>query len=140
MIVNRQRQVSFSAARLRVFLHRLGQTLSLRPGAFTVALVSDARMRALNQRFRGQARSTDVLAFPLCKQGWARAYNGYLGDIVISLETARRQARRFGHGLAKEVCLLILHGVLHLLGYDHETDHGEMNRRERSLRHRLGLE
>ncbi len=140
MIVNRQRRVCISARRLEGFLRRLRRTLGLCTEAFTVALVSDARMRALNRRFRGQARTTDVLAFPLRKQSSARAYNGYLGDIAISLETARRQARRLGHSLANEVCLLILHGVLHLLGYDHETDRGEMNRRERVLRRRLGLE
>ncbi len=97
-------------------------------------------MRALNRRFRGQVRATDVLAFPLHEHSSASAGNGYLGDVVISLEMARRQARRLGHSLAREVQLLILHGVLHLLGYDHETDRGEMDRRERALRRRLGLE
>ena len=140
MVVNCQRRISFPVHRLKDFLRRLSQTLGLRTEAFTVALVSDAHIHALNRRFRGQARTTDVLAFPLRKHGSTSAGNGYLGDVVISLETARRQARHLGHSLAKEVRLLILHGVLHLLGYDHETDRGEMNRRERTLRCRLGLE
>ena len=66
--------------------------------------------------------------------------NGYLGDVVISAETARRQSRRFGHSLGEEIRLLMLHGLLHLLGYDHEKDDGQMNRRELRLRRRLGLE
>jgi len=94
----------------------------------SIAFVSDAAMRRLNRHYRGKNTTTDVLTFP-----------GDRPDIVISLEQARRQAREEGHSLAMEVRYLILHGLLHALGYDHETDGGKMNALEMRVRGRVGL-
>lgn len=102
-------------------------------GSVCVALVSDARIRTLNRDFRQANKATDVLSFP------ADDPAGFLGDIVIASGVARRQARAAKHPLATELKVLALHGLLHLLGYDHETDHGEMARVETRLRRRLGL-
>ena len=101
-------------------------------GAMTVAIVSDARVRALNRRFRQKDKTTDVLSFPSEERG-------YLGDVVISSGVAARQARAAGHSLATELRVLALHGLLHLLGYDHERDDGQMARLERRLRRMGGL-
>ena len=101
-------------------------------GGVTVALVPDARVRALNRQYRKQDRPTDVLSFPSDQRG-------YLGDVVIAAGVARRQARDAGHPLATELRVLALHGLLHLLGYDHERDDGRMARYERRLRRRGGL-
>jgi len=108
----------------------------------TVLFARAAAMRALNARFRGRNRSTDVLSFPAAAApGGELTREGiHLGDVAIGVETARRQARRMGRALSREVELLLLHGYLHLLGYDHETDGGRMDRLERSLRRRLALE
>jgi len=134
MIVNQQRRVPVDADELATFASRLARALKLSRRSFGVALVTDRRIAALNRRYRRRARPTDVLSFP------ASESNGYRGDVVISAETARRQARRLRHSTADEVKFLMLHGILHLLGYDHETDDGRMNRREHALRRRLGLE
>jgi probable rRNA maturation factor len=101
-------------------------------GSVTVALVSDARIRALNRRYRGKDRTTDVLSFP-------GAEPGMLGDIVIAAGVARRQAQAAGHSIQMELRVLALHGLLHLLGYDHERDAGQMARVEARLRVRGGL-
>jgi probable rRNA maturation factor len=101
-------------------------------GTVTVAIVSDARIRALNRRYRGKNHATDVLSFP----GEDR---GHLGDIVIAAGVARRQARDARHALHTELRVLALHGLLHLLGYDHERDAGRMARVETRLRARGGL-
>ena len=101
-------------------------------GAMTVAIVSDARVRALNRQFRNKDKATDVLSFP-------SEDRGYLGDVVIASGVAARQAREAGHPLRTEVRVLALHGLLHLLGYDHEHDDGRMARLERRLRKRGGL-
>lgn len=98
----------------------------------TIAIVSDARVRALNRRFRKNDKATDVLSFP-------SEESGYLGDVVISSGVAARQARTAGHPLATELRVLALHGLLHLLGYDHERDDGQMARLERRLRRLGGL-
>lgn len=92
----------------------------------SIAIVDDATMRTLNRKFRRKNKTTDVLTFP--------------DEIVISLDQARRQARDEGHSLATEVRYLIAHGVLHALGYDHETDHGEMNALELKVREKVGLD
>jgi len=153
MIVNRQRHVRVSLGPLAQFLDRLRETLRLPDETVTVCLVSDAQIAHLNRAFRGNRRATDVLSFPANGAGPGRSAqrkprkqgtaNGqvasYLGDIAISPQAARRNARRFGRTLPEELRILILHGVLHLMGFDHETDRGEMERLECRLRGRLGL-
>ena len=107
-------------------------------GHVTVALVSDARVRALNGRYRRKDQATDVLSFP---GGGASPGedSGVLGEIVIATGVARRQARAAGHPVQTELRVLALHGLLHLLGYDHEKDDGGMARVERRLRRSAGL-
>jgi rRNA maturation RNase YbeY len=133
MVTNRQRGVAVDTEELERFRLRLCGVSGVSPEKFSVALVSDRRIAALNRSYRGQPQPTDVLSF-------AGDGNGYLGDIVISAPTARRQARRYRHSLTEEIQLLMLHGLLHLMGYDHERDRGQMSRREHALRRRLGLE
>jgi probable rRNA maturation factor len=101
-------------------------------GEVSVAFVSDARIRGLNRDYRGKGTATDVLSFPSDQPG-------FLGDIVIAAGVARRQARRAGHGVGVETRVLALHGLLHLLGYDHETDGGDMLKVEARLRRKGGL-
>lgn len=101
-------------------------------GDVVIAIVDDRRIRALNRTFRGKHMATDVLSFPAGEPG-------RLGDIVIAAGVARRQAREAGHAVATELRVLALHGLLHLLGYDHEHDDGRMARLERRLRRKGGL-
>jgi probable rRNA maturation factor len=101
-------------------------------GSVTVAIVPDARVRALNRVYRRTDAPTDVLSFPSGERG-------FLGDVVIAGGVARRQAGAAGHSLQTELRVLALHGLLHLLGYDHERDGGRMARLERRLRRRGGL-
>jgi probable rRNA maturation factor len=101
-------------------------------GTVTVAIVPDARVRALNHEYRRKNAPTDVLSFPSGERG-------YLGDVVIAAGVARRQAREARHSLQTELRVLALHGLLHLLGYDHEHDDGRMARLERRLRRQGGL-
>lgn len=122
-------------------------------GEVTVALVSDARMRTLNRIFRGKDYATDVLSFPAAPAGERRKTRGgaaapapaasrgerYLGDIVIAAGVAARQAEEAGHSGPTELRVLALHGLLHLLGFDHESDEGQMARAEARLRKRAGL-
>lgn len=101
-------------------------------GAVTVALVTDRRIQQLNRQFRGKDIPTDVLSFPADEPET-------LGDVVIARGVARRQAREAGHELATEIRVLALHGLLHLLGYDHERDGGRMARLEARLRRKGNL-
>jgi probable rRNA maturation factor len=138
MIVNRQRRVRIPVKPLRVFLDRVRRELRFPGEAVTVQFISDAAMARLNQSFRHKSGPTDVLSFPT--NGARRKRDSdYVGDIAISPETARRNARRFSRTLPAEMRILILHGMIHLAGFDHETDHGEMDRLERRLRRRLGV-
>jgi probable rRNA maturation factor len=105
-------------------------------GEFSVLLTGDERLRALNLQFRGKDKATDVLSFPSLPE---TAEGGHGGDLAISLETAAVQAKEHGHPLQIEVKLLILHGLLHLAGYDHESDRGQMRTRETLLRRRFAL-
>lgn len=105
-------------------------------GDVSIAVVSDRRMRALNRQFRGQDRTTDVLSFPATHMP---GVSTFLGDIVIASGVAARQARDAGHPVGTELKVLALHGLLHLLGYDHETDEGKMARAEARLRKKAGL-
>ena len=106
-------------------------------GLVTIAIVSDARIRALNRQFRRVDKATDVLSFPSSPE--PRAPSPVLGDIVIARGVAKRQAREAGHSERTEWRVLALHGLLHLLGYDHEKDNGRMQRAERKLRLKGGL-
>ena len=102
-------------------------------GRFCCRLTDDAELRRLNREFLKHDYPTDVLSFP------APSPDGRLGDLAISWERAREQARQFSHPVETEIAILILHGVLHLLGFDHSADHGRMARAERSWREKLGL-
>jgi probable rRNA maturation factor len=112
------------------FLSHAIAAISLK-GEVSVLLTRDEGIRALNRQYRRKDKATDVLAFPAAK--------GIAGDLVISVETALRQAEERHHALEMEVKVLLLHGLLHLAGYDHETDNGTMRRKEMRLRRELGL-
>ncbi len=129
-VLNRQRRRRVAPARLVRVLREAAGELGL-SGEVALVLTSDAPVRRLNARYRGQHKATDVLSFP--GPGGAAG----LGDIVISLDTAARNAKRFRRTLAQELDILALHGFLHVLGYDHETDDGTMDRLEARLRKRL---
>jgi len=104
-----------------------------------VLLTTDRAIRRLNRRFRGKDKPTDVLSFPATDFVQDQKKNQERGDLAISVETARKQAAEQGHALTCELQVLMLHGLLHLAGYDHESDDGRMARREHQLRARLGL-
>jgi probable rRNA maturation factor len=116
------------------FLRAARKAAGLR-GDVSVLLTSNREMQRLNRVFRGKDKPTDVLSFPAI----AEVNRKFAGDIAISLDIASRNAKQLGHHLEAETKILILHGLLHLAGYDHETDNGEMARRESRLRSRLGL-
>ena len=122
------------AARVRSLLARAARATRTRPREVSVLFCGDARMRALNRRYRRHDRATDVLAFP--SEGPSGAL---LGDIVISVPYASRQARRRSEPIGRELDRLLVHGYLHLLGYDHETDDGQMDALEARLRKRFGI-
>jgi probable rRNA maturation factor len=134
MLINRQRSVRADWAAVRKFLDELRSRVAKRP--FTICLVSDRSIRRYNKQYRQKDQPTDVLSFPA---GNGAEPPGYLGDILISVETARRSAARFRLALQEEIKILSLHGVLHLMGYDHETDRGRMARAERLWSDRLRL-
>ena len=128
------------ARRLHRSAGRLLDALDLSRAELSLALVSDRVMHDLNRRWRGMDRATDVLAFAQ-REGAGGAPDGLLGDVVISVDTARRQAAAHGHSVAREGERLLVHGLLHLLGYDHERSASEarrMQRKERALRRVLG--
>lgn len=150
MILNQQREVRVARRPLESFLRRVKRELGLSQSDVTVCLVSDKAMARLNQNFRKKKGPTDVLSFPAVVQNRPvrlrrmsnaahSARHEYLGDIAISPATARRHAKNNGRHLGSELRVLILHGVLHLLGYDHETDRGEMDKIEQRLRTQFGL-
>lgn len=138
MIVNRQRRVPVSIRPLQRFHERVRRELGFAPESVTIQLISDVAMARLNKSYRNKRGPTDVLSFPADSKKPATKAE-YVGDIAISPETARRNARRFARTLPEEMRILILHGMIHLAGFDHETDDGEMDRFERSLRKRLGV-
>lgn len=152
MVVNRQSTVGLDLSALRAYVRRLRRALRLQAGDFNVCLVSDREMERLNAQYRGKPHPTDVLSFPWTAEGRtgrpkrvrlsppaSREFAGFLGDIVISAETARRNARAARHSTAREIRWLVLHGVLHLMGYDHEADSGQMTALELAWRDKLGL-
>jgi probable rRNA maturation factor len=147
MILNRQRRVPLALKSLARFSERVQRELGFPEESVTVCFVSDPAMARLNRKFREKRGPTDVLSFPTGHirtrrprgRGEMGAADHYVGDVVISPETARRYARQRSHRLSSELRVLILHGMIHLAGYDHETDKGEMMHLERRLRRRLGL-
>ena len=139
VVATRGRRVPGLAARVAARGRRLLGVLRLPEAELSLVLVSDAVMRRLNRRWRGADRPTDVLSFAQA-EGQGGAPEGLLGDVVISVDTARRQARERAAPLARELDRLLIHGVLHLLGYDHERSPAEaqrMQRRERALARQL---
>jgi probable rRNA maturation factor len=130
VLLNRQKRRPVSAVRLRRVLRAAAAALRVR-GELALVLAGDGLLRRLNRDYRGKDRATDVLSFP---GGGGEAG---LGDVVISVAKAERNARGLGRTLAQELDVLALHGFLHVLGYDHETDDGTMDRIEGRLRRRL---
>ena len=136
MVVDVQASVAGAppAPRVRRVPGRVARAAGARAREVSVLFCADGRMRALNRRYRGKDRPTDVLAFPA-----GEGAEGFLGDIVISVPYAAREARRREDRPEREMDRLLLHGFLHLMGYDHETDAGQMDALETRLRSRLGL-
>jgi probable rRNA maturation factor len=133
-VVNRQRRVKLDTQAWATFASKALDAIGKTGSSATVAFVSDNKIQELNRRFRGIDRATDVLSFPADGPDDLN-----LGDIAVSVETAAAQAKENGLHFDDEIAQLILHGLLHLSGYDHETDSGEMNRLELRLRKRLGI-
>lgn len=147
-IENHQRAIRVLLPPLEKFLQRTKREIGLRGDCVAVRLIDDAQMTRLNHMYRGKKKSTDVLSFPAEKQQRRpgslaqqvrKARGKFLGDIAISPAIARRNAKLLGRTLPQELQVLILHGLLHLLGYDHEADRGEMEGIELRLRRRLGI-
>ncbi len=139
-VVNRQRKVPLAREYWEAFAARaLKFVTNSEDGDVTIVFVSDRIMREINRTWRGKRGTTDVLSFPANQDDFERAAGLNLGDVMISVEQAARQATANGLSLSEEIAQLILHGLLHLCGYDHESDKGEMNRLEVRLRRRLGI-
>jgi len=138
-VVNRQRKRAMDGERWEAFAARALKVVPAGGAGVTVAFVSDRAMRELNRRWRGKRGTTDVLSFPAGQDEFEMAAGATLGDVVISVERAGAQAAEHGLSFEREVEQLILHGMLHLCGYDHERDAGEMNALELRLRRRLGI-
>src|SRR5258708_23797913 len=155
MILNRQKKVPLAEQALSEFLGKIVQEVTFAQEEVSIAFVSDAEMAKWNQDFRHKKGPTDVLSFPALSKRRAERHakrkhavvkspvtsGGFLGDIAIAPETARRFAKENGRTLANEIRILMLHGVLHLMGSDHESksDLGQMNRIEQKVRRRFGL-
>ena len=138
-VINLQRKIKIDTLLFRAFSQLLiSEIAEAVDKQFSVAFIADSRMKQLNELFRGKDSTTDVLSFPHEPDEFDPDKNN-LGDIVISVEQAQTQAKENGLTLEGEIKQLILHGLLHLCGYDHETDNGEMNAREMELRDRLQI-
>ena len=138
-VVNRQRKMPLDCERWRAFVEKTWLVLPTRAEGVTVAFVSDRAMRELNRLWRHKEGTTDVLSFPVKQDEFEKAEGSSLGDVVVSVEQAARQAKENGLTLDQEIAQLILHGLIHLCGYDHSTDDGSMNKLELRLRRRLGV-
>ena len=139
MILNRQRRVRVSVRALEEFLAQACKAVRVRSEALTICLVTNAEMARWNHTYRCKNEPTDVLSFPVEANRKGARRLDYLGDIAIAPQVARRNAKQFGRTFGDEMRILILHGILHLMGYDHETDRGQMERRERRLRRTLEI-
>jgi probable rRNA maturation factor len=132
-VVNRQRTLKITSASWTSRVANMLEAIGKSDSSVTIAFISDKKIRELNRRFRNIDRTTDVLSFP------SDSGDSNLGDIAVSIETAARQAKQNGLTLDGEIAQLLLHGLLHLSGYDHETDNGKMNRLELKLRRKLKI-
>jgi probable rRNA maturation factor len=138
-VINNQRKIKFDSEPFQEFSEKTIKKIREAKGkTATIAFVSDRKMRELNRMFRHKASTTDVLSFPYEADEFEPDAEN-LGDIVISVEQAARQAAENDLDFETEIKQLILHGILHLCGYDHETDRGEMNSLELKLRDKLGI-
>lgn len=138
-VVNRQRRRKIVTKQWREFTGKALRAIGGDQRSATIVFVSDDAIRKLNRRFRGKSLATDVLSFPAGAEVFEEETGSHLGDVVISVERAAAQAKANRLSFSGEVEQLILHGLLHLCGYDHETDKGEMNRIELKLRKQLGI-
>jgi probable rRNA maturation factor len=139
VILNRQRKYPIPVERLEKFALRLCQRLRIPDSEFTVLLTGDRSIRLFNRNFRKRDKATDVLSFPAARRQRTGGHfeNHYIGDMIISVETAQQQAIERIHSLETEIRILMIHGLLHLLGHDHETDQGQMRRKELKLQREL---
>lgn len=133
-MILRKPVAGLSDTALAKFVARASRASKL-AGTVNVLVTGSSELRSLNRRFRGKDQPTDVLSFP----PGPIFVNGLAGDIAISADIAKQNARRLGHSAAQEIKILALHGLLHLVGYDHESDHGAMADKETKLRRSLGL-
>jgi len=138
-ILNKQTKIRLSLPPLEKFADDVLRELQLKPENLSIAFVSNPVSAHLNKTYRKIAKATDVLSFPAEADARLNRHR-FLGDIAIAPAVASSYAKKNGRTLQSEICILILHGILHLLGYDHETDRGQMNRIERNLRRKFGLE
>jgi probable rRNA maturation factor len=138
-IVNRQRRRKLNTRTWREFGENALQAIGAKKQDVTIVFVGDEAIKELNRRFRGKNYPTDVLSFRNQAAPFEAAAEKHLGDVVISVARAAEQAKEHGLSFTAEVKQLILHGLLHLCGYDHEADNGEMNRLELRLRRLLGI-
>ena len=136
MIVAERKSKDVSASALSSFLRRARKAAGL-AGEINVLITANQHMRRLNRQFRHKDKPTDVLSFPAYQADISQ--EKYAGDLAISIEIARQSARKLGHSLQDEIKILMLHGILHLAGYDHESDNGKMAKLEEGLRLKLGL-
>ncbi len=125
-------------ATLGRFVFRARKAVGVR-GSVNVLVTSSTAMRALNRQFRGKNKATDVLSFPSASPVRRDERRKHTGDIAISADIARENSVRLGHPIAQEIKILVLHGILHLAGFDHERDNGQMARKEAKLRRALRL-
>ncbi|HSV33484.1 MAG TPA: rRNA maturation RNase YbeY [Pyrinomonadaceae bacterium] len=138
-ILNRQRTRKINTRLWREFADGALKVIRDDHHEATIVFVSDRKIKQLNRSYRGKNYATDVLSFRTDTAAFEAENKSNLGDLVISVDRAAAQAKEAGHSFADEVKQLILHGLLHLSGYDHETDKGQMNRLELRLRRRLGI-
>lgn len=138
-IINRQRRYQIDETQWRKFGEQALRAIGTGKRDATIVFVSDLTIRRLNREFRGKDHATDVLSFPSEAEAFEIENKASLGEVVISVQRAAEQAQQNGLTFENEVEQLILHGLLHLCGYDHETDQGEMNRLELKLRKKLGI-
>jgi probable rRNA maturation factor len=138
VVILRKKIAGLSSSTLERFVLRARRVVRLSE-TVNVLITSSSEMRSLNQRFRGADKATDVLSFPAPRSECSTARR-VAGEVAISADIARDNAVRLGHSVADEVKILVLHGILHLAGFDHERDNGEMARKESRLRLQLKLE